>query len=65
MFQLLKYKDVLLEILKRLLKLAPAIMAARNARKRLAERIAKGDLDDVLQQFLEADAAAEDFIDNG
>lgn len=65
MLRLLKYKDVLLAILERLRKFAPALIEGAQSRKRLAERIRKGDMDDVLRRFLEADAVAEDFIDNG
>lgn len=65
MFQLLRYKDILLAILERLVTLAPAIMKAAQSRKRLAERIRKGDLDDVLQRVVAADEAAEDYIANG
>lgn len=60
-----RYRDLLLAIIERLRKIAPAILEAARARKRLAERIRAGDLDDVLQTFIEAQDAADDYIENG
>ena len=65
MVQLWKYRDLLLAILERIRRLAPVILEAARARKRLAERIRAGDLDDVLQNFIEAQAAADDYIEHG
>lgn len=65
MRQLWKYRKVLLAILKRIQRMAPVVLEAAKARKRLAERINAGDFDDAIAKFAQADEAAEDFIRNG
>ena len=63
--KLWKNRKLLLQVFEILRDVADGVYTLAMFRQRLGERVQKGDLDDVLQTFMDAEAAAEDYIRKG